>query len=218
MLNEILNAMNFQHSTPFSSSSSSAAADTTATAASSSSSSNSSGKIQEPFMLNSYNQLRSAISFAESIQHLLLPPPKWTKRDIFVVPTKDMLLSLTRLKAHTTISRLICFINMKKPLANEAILALSLPLDTFIRKGIPALADSDIKADQQKHGLSTSSTSSAAQAAGGSQALTEGEGEVTEGVGALYVLNGMPFGSVICLIRSMGARRLLFISFRKGIS
>jgi len=81
-------------------------------------------------------QIRAIIRLGEALQYLLSPPPRWALRDAFVLPAKDILVSLAKLKAHTRLSAVVCLIDLKHPLSLEASIALSIPIDTIIRKGL----------------------------------------------------------------------------------
>jgi hypothetical protein len=87
-------------------------------------------------LISATKQIRAIIRLGESLQYLLNPPPRWALRDAFVLPAKDILVSLAKLKAHTRLSAVVCLIDLKHPLSLEASIALSIPIDTIIRKGI----------------------------------------------------------------------------------
>jgi hypothetical protein len=86
--------------------------------------------------ISATKQIRAIIRLGESLQYLLNPPPRWALRDAFVLPAKDILISFAKLKAHTRLSAVVCLIDLKHPLSLEASIALSIPIDTIIRKGI----------------------------------------------------------------------------------
>jgi len=93
--------------------------------------------------INNYSQLRAIMTFSQSLQSLIVPPTKWILRDSFIVPSKDFLVSLTKLKAHLMISKILCAISLDHPLSMEASNMLIVPLEILIRKGVTSSTDSE---------------------------------------------------------------------------
>lgn len=89
-------------------------------------------------VINRTEQLRCLVAFAEVLQYLICPPARWASRDAFILPSKDILVHLAKLNAHTRIAAAICAIDLTHPLALEASIVLSVPLETIIKKGLDA--------------------------------------------------------------------------------
>ena len=91
--------------------------------------------------LDSYEVLKSTIVFSQALQSLITPPAKWLERDSFVIPSKDFLVALVKLKAHDAISNILCAISLEHPLSLEASNTLIVPLEMLMRKNVSAAAD-----------------------------------------------------------------------------
>ena len=91
--------------------------------------------------LDSYEALKSARTFSQSLQSLLTPPAKWLERDSFIIPSKDFLVALVKLRAHEAISNILCAISLEHPLSLEASNMLIVPLEMLMRKNVGGAAD-----------------------------------------------------------------------------
>ena len=87
--------------------------------------------------LDTTNRLESAIKTAKIIQQLITPPGDWAAREMFHVPSRDLLQAFAQLNTHKLLDGAICSISMDQPLALEATVKICEPLETIIRKGIP---------------------------------------------------------------------------------
>ena len=124
--------------------------------------------------VNRVDQLRSVVAFAEVLQYLLNPPPKWALRDAFILPAKDILTSLAKLNAHFRISAAMCALDLSHPLAFDATVILSVPLEIILKKGVmtvpavPAIHDAAKAPVTELAPSSVSAVTSAAAAVAGS--------------------------------------------------
>ena len=85
--------------------------------------------------------MKSAMTFSQSLQSLLTPPAKWLERDSFIIPSKDFLVALVKLRAHEAISNILCAISLEHPLSLEASNMLIVPLEMLMRKNVGGAAD-----------------------------------------------------------------------------
>lgn len=95
--------------------------------------------------VDTYEKLKAVMTFSQALQSLIAPPTKWIERDSFIIPSKDFLVALVKLKAHEAISRIVCAINIDHPLSLEAINMLIIPLEVLIRKNLGSTDDLRLK-------------------------------------------------------------------------
>jgi hypothetical protein len=86
--------------------------------------------------LNSSHKIKAALAICRTINSLILPPPTWSSRDIFYVPSKDNIILLASLDAHKVLSNVLCRLDMSHALAIEAAENLATFIEIVIRKGV----------------------------------------------------------------------------------
>ena len=87
-------------------------------------------------------QLNAVTKAARTVQLLIVPPLDWASRDTFFVPSRDLLQAFAQLNAHKVLDAAICAVSVEHPLALEAVVKMSEPLETIMRKGIPLVKSS----------------------------------------------------------------------------
>ena len=93
--------------------------------------------------LDNSRKIRAVTNAANCIQGLLQPPPSWSPRDTFIVPAKDICVTFCGLKTHLSLSKALRSLKLDHPMTMEATLAISAPLDHLIRKGLPAMNNTE---------------------------------------------------------------------------
>jgi hypothetical protein len=92
--------------------------------------------------IDTFPRFKSVMALSQTIQNLITPPTKWIQRDSFVVPAKDFLFTMYKMKVHVRISDILIAIAMHHPLAADLTSMLMVPLEILVRKGQPATTDS----------------------------------------------------------------------------
>ena len=92
--------------------------------------------------LDNTQQLNAVTKAARTVQLLIVPPLDWASRDTFFVPSRDLLQAFAQLNAHKVLDAAICAVSVEHPLALEAVVKMSEPLETIMRKGIPLVKSS----------------------------------------------------------------------------
>ena len=113
--------------------------------------------------LDSTNRLESVIKTAKIIQQLITPPADWAAREMFHVPSRDLLQAFAQLNTHKLLDGAICSISMDQPLALEATVKICEPLETIIRKGIPLVKYPKLPIDKCSTAAASSTNVSAAK-------------------------------------------------------
>ena len=88
--------------------------------------------------LDTTSKLRAALCVACNIKHLLVPKAAWRQSEMLVVPTKDIVDVLMSLKCYAILSEAMCAVPLNHPLALQVALELAIPLEFFVKKGLPA--------------------------------------------------------------------------------
>lgn len=81
-------------------------------------------------------QLHALVHLGEAVVNLLNPPARWSLRDAFVLPAKDILTTLVKLKAHSKLSFAVCCLDLEHPLSFDVSVLLSNPIEFLLRKGL----------------------------------------------------------------------------------
>lgn len=95
--------------------------------------------------LDTTAKLRAALCLACNIKHLLYPKAAWRQSEMLVVPTKEIVEMLLSLKCYAILSEAMCAIPLHHPLALQVSLELAIPLEFFVKKGLPSVSPSETK-------------------------------------------------------------------------